>query len=80
MHPKSDKPEVWVKYLNAIFGFSMIWACGAHFKFTCTRALDNIFRDFFGRLLIPTLDSVFEYYLDEATAKFIHWQQIVPQF
>jgi hypothetical protein len=65
MHPKDDNKEAWLKYINCIFGFSMIWACGAHFKTTVSRFIDNIFRDFFSRLLIPAVDSVFEYYLDE---------------
>lgn len=64
-HPKLDNKEQWTKYINAIFGYSMIWACGAHFKHSVNRFIDNIFRDFFSRLLIPLADSVFEYYLDE---------------
>lgn len=58
----------------------MIWASGAHFKHSCNRLIDNIFRDFFSRLLIPLNDSVFEYYLDEVNCKFIHLKEIVPAF
>jgi hypothetical protein len=66
-HPKEDNKEGWVKYINAIFGYSTIWASSAHFKNSVNRFIDNLFRDFFSRLLIPLVDSVFEYYLDEKT-------------
>jgi dynein heavy chain len=58
----------------------MIWACGAHFKQKATRFIDNIFRDFFSRLLIPLVDSVFEYYFDESKLHFVHWKEALPQF
>jgi len=64
-HPKSENKEAWFKYINAVFGFSMIWAIGAHYKPQAIRFLDNMLRDFFSRLLIPLNDSVFEYYFDE---------------
>jgi len=64
-HPKKENKEGWFKYLNAIFGFSMIWAIGAHYKPHAIRFLDNMLRDFFSRLLIPLNDSVYEYYFDE---------------
>lgn len=64
-HPKNENKDTWFKYLNAIFGYSMIWSIGAHYKANVNRFLDNMLRDFFSRLLIPLNDSVFEYYFDE---------------
>jgi dynein heavy chain, axonemal len=32
-------------------------------------------RDFFSKLLIPTLDTVYDYYLDERRAVFVHWKE-----
>lgn len=77
---KNRSKEQWQKYINCIIGFSMIWACGAHYKQTVTRFIDNIFRDFFSRLLIPLVDSVFEYYFDESKLHFVHWKEALPQF
>ena len=57
-----------------------MWACGAHYKHSVSRFIDTIFRDFFSRLLIPTADSVFEYYLDEQKCQFIHLKEIIPSF
>ena len=79
-HPKPNNNEGWVKYINAIYGFSIIWSCGANYKMSANRYLDNIFRDFFSRLLIPLNDSVFEYYLDDSKSLFYHFNEIVPKF
>jgi hypothetical protein len=65
-HPKPDDKLIWIKYINAIYGYSIIWAFGAHYKHSVNRFVDVIFRDFFTRLLIPAADSVYEYYLDES--------------
>lgn len=32
-------------------------------------------RDFFSKCLIPTLDTVYDYYLDEKQAKFVYWKE-----
>jgi len=37
-------------------------------------------RDFFSKLLIPTLDTVFDYYIDEKQAKFIYWKDRITEF
>jgi len=37
-------------------------------------------RDFFSKLLIPLNDTVFDYRLDEKSASFLHWKDIVPKF
>lgn len=37
-------------------------------------------RDFFSKLLIPTLDTVFDYYIDEKQAKFHYWKDRITEF
>lgn len=48
--PINDKKEVWAKKINFYFGFAYIWAFGASFKPSVSRFLDNMMREFFGRL------------------------------
>ena len=68
--PIHDKKEVWLKKLNFCFGFAFIWAFGASFKQTVIRQLDNMMRDFFGKLHIPMSETVFEYYFSDKEMKF----------
>ena len=68
--PCHEKKEVWSKKLNFYFGFAFIWAFGASFKSTALRHLDNMLRDFFGKLHIPLSETVFEYYFHEKELKF----------
>jgi len=77
---KADKVEEWHKFINSIFGFSMIWAFGSNYKQGAIRFLDNMFRDYFSILRIPTLDTVFEYYFDDKNLQFHHWKDSVPKF
>jgi dynein heavy chain len=51
--PIHDKREVWLKKLNYYFGFSFIWGFGASYKTNAIRYVDNIMRDFFGKLHFP---------------------------
>lgn len=69
------KRDVYLKHLNAYFGYSFIWAFGGHYKVSLIRYLDNMMREFFAKLLIPTLDTVYDYYLDEKKATFCHWKE-----
>lgn len=78
--PLQEKKEVWAKKINFYFGFSFIWAFGASFKSSAARYLDNMLRDFFGKLHIPVSETVFEYYFNEKEQKFVHWNKIVPTF
>ena len=78
--PVNEKKEVWIRYLNAFFGFSFIWAFGAHYKIGAVRFLDNMLRDFFGMCHIPLADTVFEYWLEEKTHKFIHYKETIKAF
>ena len=78
--PIHDKKEVWLKKLNFCFGFAFIWAFGASFKQTVIRQLDNMMRDFFGKLHIPMSETVFEYYFSDKEMKFQHWNKILPAF
>jgi len=48
--PIHDKKDVWAKKILFSFGFSYIWAFGASFKASVSRFLDNMLREFFGRL------------------------------
>ena len=77
---KVERPEEWMRFINCIFGFSMIWAFGSNYKQGALRFLDNIFRDYFSILRIPTMDTVFEYNFDEKTFQFNHWKDSVPKF
>ena len=63
--PIKEKKEVWIKYLYAYFSYSFIWAFGGHYRISAVRFIDNMMRDFFSKLLIPLVDTVFEYRLDE---------------
>ena len=78
--PIREKREIWIKYLNAYFGFSFIWAFGGNYRSSAMRFIDNMMRDFFSKLLIPLNDTVFDYRLDEKSASFYHWKDIVPKF
>ena len=78
--PCHDKKEVWAKKILFVFGFSYMWAFGASFKPSVARFLDNMMREFFGRLQIPQVDTVFEYYFSEKEMRFQHWSKIVPAF
>lgn len=63
--PINDKKEVWLKKLNYYFGFSFIWGFGASYKASAMRYVDNILREFFGKLHFPLQETVFEYYFNE---------------
>jgi len=78
--PINDKKEVWSKKILFCFGFAYMWAFGSSFKTTVSRQLDNMMREFFSRLQIPTADTVYEYYFNEKEMRFWHWNKIVPQF
>ncbi len=78
--PIHDKKEVWLKKLNLYFGFSFIWGFGASYKTQALRFIDNIMRDFFGKLHFPMSETVFEYYFNEKEQRFVHWSRIVPEF
>ena len=77
---KKDKKEIWIRYIYAYFGFAFIWAFGGHYKPSVVRFLDNLMRENFSKCLIPTLDTVYEYYLDEKQAKFIYWKERISEF
>ena len=78
--PYDEKKEVWAKKLNFYFGFAFIWGFGASYKTTALRFIDNMMRDFFAKLHIPTSETVFEYYYNEKEQKFLHWSRVVPPF
>jgi len=78
--PVNELKDVWGKKLNFFFGFSYIWSFGASFKMSAVRYLDNMMREFFGKLHIGPADTVFEYYFNEKEMKFIPWSKIVPAF
>jgi len=62
--------------LAAYFGFAFIWGvCGC---FKSLRFVDNMLRDFFGKLHIPMAETVFEYYYQEQEQRFVHWNRAVP--
>jgi dynein heavy chain, axonemal len=78
--PQREKREVWLRFVNAFFGFAFIWAFGGHYKPSAIRFIDNMMRDFFSKLQIPLNDTVYEYRLDEKACKFVHWKELVPKF
>ena len=80
--PASENKEVWQRFLNAYFGFSFIWAFGAHYKQSAHRYVDNMFRDLFGKLHIPLADSVFDYRMVEEKhlVRFVHWKESLAKF
>lgn len=78
--PVNDKKEVWSKKILFCFGFAYMWSFGASFKTSVSRQLDNMMREFFSRLQIPTADTVYEYYFNEKEMRFLHWNKIVPAF
>lgn len=74
LHAKNaDKKKV-----SAYFGFAFIWGVCACFK--SIRYIDNMLRDFFGKLHIPMSETVFEYYFNEKEGRFVHWNRAVPAF
>lgn len=56
---QEDKQLQWQKQINSVFAFAMIWGFGASFDSAAHRYLDNIFRDFFGKLHFPPKETVF---------------------
>jgi len=77
---KEDKKPAWQKHLNCVFAFAMIWGFGASYDSAAHRYLDNIFRDFFGKLHIPPKETVFQYYYHEKEMKFKSWAELLPEF
>ena len=70
-----DDKDTWLRPLSAFFAFSFFWAFGGHFKASAMRFLDNMMRDFFAKHQIPTLDTVYEYFIDPQQAfKFVHYK------
>ena len=63
--PIHEKKEVWSKKINFYFGFAYIWGFGAAYKPNALRFVDNMLRDFFGKLHIPMAETVFEYFFNE---------------
>jgi hypothetical protein len=78
--PVAERKEVWGKKLNFYFGFAFIWGFGASYKTSALRFIDNMLRDFFGKLHIPMAETVFEYYFNEKEQRFLHWSRLVPAF
>ena len=37
-------------------------------------------RDFFGKLHIPTSETVFDYFYSEKELKIVHWEKVIPAF
>lgn len=58
----------------------MIWSFGASFASSTHRHLDNMFRDFFGRLHLPPKETVFQYFYHEKEGRFKSWTQLLPDF
>jgi dynein heavy chain len=75
-----DSIEKIAKKLEASFAFSFIWSFGASHNINAYKYLDNLFRDCFAKCSIPMNDTVFEYYMDFNTSKFIPWSGSVPSF
>lgn len=78
--PIQEKKEVWSKKVLAYFGFAFIWGFGAAYKPNALRFVDNLLRDFFGKLHIPMAETVFEYYFNEKEQRYVHWSRLVPAF
>lgn len=51
--------ETWMRQLNSIFGFSMIWSFGVAYDQPTLRYLDTIFKEFFPKIFIPSKDTVY---------------------
>lgn len=78
--PIEEKKEVWARKLNYYFGFAFMWGFGASYRTAALRFIDNILRDFFGKLHFPMAETVFEYFYHEKEQKFVHWSRNVPVF
>lgn len=77
---QEEKKDIWQKQLNSIFAFSMIWGVGPSFDKSAHRYLDNIFRDFFGKLHMPPKETVFQYFYHEKEMRFRPWDQVLADF
>lgn len=78
--PILEKKEIWSKKVSFYFGFAFIWGFGSAYKPNALRFVDNMLRDFFGKLHIPMAETVFEYYFNEKEQRFVHWSRLVPSF
>lgn len=72
--------EIGKKRLVTYYAFAFFWAFGGSLKHTAQRKIDDLFRGIFTQLNIPLSDTVFEYFIDEKTLKFVHWSKKVPNF
>ena len=75
LEEKENKSD-WTKHINYIFGYSFVWSFGCNFAEAAHGALDNMMRRLFKDLMIPNVDTVFEYRLDVETLQFQHWNTI----
>lgn len=62
------------------YAFAFFWAFGGSLKHLTQRKIDDLFRGIFTQLNIPLSDTVFEYYIDDKTLKFVNWSKRVPTF
>jgi hypothetical protein len=74
-----DKKDVERK-INYYFGYSFIWGFGLSYKQSAMKYIDNMMRDYFTKLHVPTSETVYEYYYNEKEGKVAQWEKIVPAF
>lgn len=75
------KPEEKKKMINSIFAFSYAWGMGGSLQDFGWERIDDVIKDVFKSVAIPSSNTVFEYYFDSKKDNiFKGWAAKVPPF
>ncbi|UYV64230.1 DNAH9 [Cordylochernes scorpioides] len=82
--PENTPPDCPKEVFEQYFVFCCVWAFGSalfqdqlvDYRVEFSKWFVNEFKT----IKFPTQGTVFDYYIDSATKKFIHWQEKVPEF